>query len=195
MPMEIELKIRLEDLGGLRASLRPAGAIFEGRILERNWLYDHPERRLAHADKLLRLREDRQVHLTFKGPRQQSTYKEREELELEFPDTSSARSLLEAVGFVKWFYYEKIRETWRLGSCEVVLDELPELGLFVEIEAPTREEIEKVIKQLRVSRDHIASTYVEMLYEFSRQVDKPMQEFKFSPQHKSVLATDENESM
>jgi adenylate cyclase class 2 len=190
--MEIEAKVRVKDPVALRASLSSAGATFEGRVLERNWLYDHPERTLARADKLLRLRQDRRVSLTFKGPRHQSEYKKREELEIEFPDASSATSLLKAVGFVMWFYYEKMRETWRLGSSEVVLDELPSLGLFVEIEGPTEAEIEEVVRKLKLPRDYITSTYVEMLDELPAQADKRFREFTFPSGHESALATGED---
>lgn len=190
--MEIEAKVRLKNPVALRAALTSAGATFEGRVLERNWLYDHPERSLAAADKLLRLRESRRVSLTFKGPRHESEYKKREELEIEFPDASSAASLLKAVGFVMWFYYEKMRETWKLGAAEVVLDELPHLGLFVEIEAPTEAEIEEVVRKLKLPHDYITSTYVEMLDELAPQPGKRVREFKFPSGHESALATGED---
>jgi adenylate cyclase class IV len=41
--------------------------------------------------------------------------------------------------------FEKRRETWEIGDCEVVLDELPEgLGKFVEIEGHNEGCIQKV---------------------------------------------------
>lgn len=165
------------------------GANYIGRTLEKNWLYDYPERTLMRADKLLRIRQDVRTVLTFKGPRQRSEYKMREELQLEFPDTSSARSLLEAVGFVSWFYYEKIRETWRLDTCEIVLDDLPELGLFVEVEAPTADEIESVMKKLKLKRELISLSYVELFQDLLKRTNRRAEEFKFSPEFKSALAS------
>ena len=191
--MEIEAKIRLKNHQKLRASLKSVGATFITRSLEKNWLYDYPDRALAKADKLLRLREDGRVYFTFKGPRQKSEYKEREEIEFDFPDGSSARSLCENIGFRRWFYYEKNRETWKLGDCEVVIDELPELGIFVEIEGPTKPEIEDAIKKLKLPRKYIATTYVEMLQDHAAETNRKTHEFRFPPKHKSILADDREE--
>jgi adenylate cyclase class 2 len=164
-----------------------------GRALEKNWLYDYPDRKLARADKLLRLREDSRVYITFKGPRQKSEYKEREEIEFDFPDAETARSLCENIGFYKWLYYEKMRETWRLGNCEVVIDELPDLGTFAEIEGPAKMDIEAAVKKLKLPRAYISTTYVEMLQERAAETGGNAREFKFDPHHEFVLAGDDKE--
>ncbi len=186
--MEIEAKFKLKSPSRLRALLGSANAKNEGEAaLERNWLYDHSDMALSRSDKLLRLRQDARVRLTFKGPRRESEYKRREELELGFPDISMARSLLESIGFISWFYYEKYRETWKLSGCEIMIDELPELGLFVEIEGPTEAEIAAVVKRLKLPRRHITDTYVDLLRKHSRNSHERTQELKFSAEYKSVL--------
>ena len=128
--MEIEAKVKLKNPVKLRNALKSAGALFHGRCLEKNWLYDYPDRSFVRSDKLLRLRQDNAIHVTFKGPRQESEYKEREELEFDFPDVAFAHGLLCSLGFIKWLYYEKLRETWTLDPCEIVMDELPRLGIM-----------------------------------------------------------------
>jgi len=189
--MEIEAKVRLKHPSRLQARLRSVGAKYIGRAFERNWLYDHPDRLLARADKLLRLREDRRVSLTFKGPRAQSEYKKREEMEIEFPSVSSARSFLESVGMTKWFYYEKVRETWTLDSSEIVIDELPYLGFFAEVEAATEDEIDKAVKKLKLPREFVTSTYVELLVGLSKNnLERHVLEFKF-PQQPQFSLPDE----
>jgi predicted adenylyl cyclase CyaB len=191
--MEIEAKIRLKNHSQFRCSLKSAGATFVGRALEKNWLYDYPDSTLAKADKLLRLREDGRVYFTFKGPRQKSEYKEREEIEFDFPDVSTARSLCENIGFSSWLYYEKVRETWKLDNCEVVIDELPELGIFTEIEGPNKREIEKAIKKLKLPHKYISTTYVELLQKNAAETNTNTQEFRFSPNHEFQLADNREE--
>ena len=185
--MEIEAKIKLKDPAKLRNMLQAIGAKCEGSVLEKNWLFDHPERTLLKQDKLLRLREEETVYLTFKGPRQQSEYKKREELQVEFPDASSARSLLRSIGFVQWFYYEKVREKWTHETAEVALDELPGLGLFVEVEAPSDKEIEAVRKRLKLPRDYINSSYVELLQDHGRDIIQGKHQFQFPKNFQSAL--------
>jgi adenylate cyclase class 2 len=188
--MEIEVKVKLKSPSRLRSLLKSAGATFKGRALEKNWLYDYPDRTLSRTDRLLRVREDRRVRLTFKGPRLESEYKEREEIEFEFPDISSAGSLLHSIGFVKWFYYEKVRETWELDRCKITIDELPELGLFAEIEGPSREEIAATVKKLKLPRRYVAETYVELLQEYSQKANISGCDFRFVPRHVSVLESE-----
>ena len=185
--MEIEAKIKLKSPSRLRSLLKSADAECGGLILEKNWLYDYPDRGLRKTDKLLRLRQDQRVFMTFKGPREESEFKRREEMVIEFPDVPKAQSLLESVGFLVWFYFEKYRETWKLEPCEVVLDELPMLGLYVEIEGPNEEEISKVIKRLKLPRHYIAESYVELLKEHSRKSASNAVDFVFPSDHQSIL--------
>lgn len=185
--MEIEAKIKLKSPSRLRSLLRSAGAQCEGLVLENNWLYDYPDRTLARSGKLLRLRKDQGIRVTLKGPREDSDYKKREEVEFEFPELSKAKALLEAIGFIRWFRYDKYRETWKLDTCEVVLDELPQLGLYVEIEGPSEEEIAAIIKRLKLPRRYITDTYVELFQEHSKGSQIPSQDFRFPLEYESVL--------
>ena len=189
--MEIEAKIKLKSPSRLRALLKSAEAECEGLTLEKNWLYDYPDHSLFRTDKLLRLRQDQSVRVTFKGPRdEESDLKSRQEIEFELPELPKAQSLIESLGFDTWFYYEKYRETWKLEGCEVVLDELPTLGLYVEIEGPNDEEILKAVKRLKLPRKYIAKTYVELLQEYSKTRHASSLAFKFPAEHESVLKQD-----
>jgi predicted adenylyl cyclase CyaB len=189
--MEIEAKIKLKSPSRLRALLKSAEAERQGLVLERNWLYDYPDRSLVRSDRALRLRQDQRVILTFKGPRdEESIYKSREEREFEFPELPRAHSLLESLGFASCFYYEKYRESWKLEACEVVLDELPTLGLYVEIEGSNDEDVAKTVKRLKLPRKYITQTYVELLQEHSGAHQTRNLEFRFPPDHQSILEQD-----
>jgi predicted adenylyl cyclase CyaB len=108
-------------------------------------------------------------------------------LELEFPDASSASALLRAVGFEEWFYYEKIREIWRLDNSEIDVDELPELGLFVEVEGSSDKDIEAVRKRLKLPRDYINISYVELLQESIKGSSKGALQFRFPENYQPAL--------
>ena len=61
---------------------------------------------------------------------------------------------------------EKRRRLWRLGGCEVALDELPTLGSFVEIEGPDDERITDVQARLKLAKlPHVAKSYAQMIME------------------------------
>ncbi|MGV2434810.1 MAG UNVERIFIED_CONTAM: hypothetical protein LVT10_07940 [Anaerolineae bacterium] len=51
------------------------------------------------------------------------------------------------LGYIPYMSYEKYRTTYVLDGAEIVLDELP-YGFFVEIEASSGDEIERLVSKL-----------------------------------------------
>jgi len=56
MGMEIEAKMKVDDLEVIRLRLEAAGAVAVGQVLETNTFFDTPNCALREADKGLRLR-------------------------------------------------------------------------------------------------------------------------------------------
>jgi adenylate cyclase, class 2 len=135
--LEVEVKFYIPDLTAVRERLlADGGQLSRARVYERNVRFDTLEESLLQKYQLLRLRQDSRVRLTFKGTPQQPTLSEakvREELEIEVSDFDTAALIIQRLGFLPLQVYEKYRETFSLGSVEVVLDELP-FGNFVELE-------------------------------------------------------------
>jgi adenylate cyclase, class 2 len=156
MRTETEAKFKLDEPQRWRARLRDAGAVQLGRVLEINRLFDTPDGRLKSADCGLRLREWRSLAeggeagaiLTFKGPRAASGFKSRAEIETALADAAAGSQILNRLGVREVLIFEKIRETWRLGPCEVMLDELPRVGWYLEIEGHDAESVSQVRAQL-----------------------------------------------
>jgi adenylate cyclase class 2 len=169
---EIEAKIGLDDPGSLRTRLGELGAVRQRHVQETNRIFDARDRRLLAGDCGLRIRESRplggegplQPTLTFKGPRDPGPLKSRAELETPVADAQTLAEILHRLGFREVIRYEKRRETWRLGECEVCLDELPRLGWYVEIEGPRTDAVETVREQLGLTASPtLAETYVELV--------------------------------
>jgi len=133
---ETEIKVPVAELSSLRRRLEKAGATPKRkRHDEDNTLYDDGTGRLGQAGCALRLRtaEGKGV-LTFKGPAQfEGNVKSREELQTDVADAETLRRILERLGFLPKFRYQKRREEFELRSCTVCLDETP-IGCFIEIE-------------------------------------------------------------
>ena len=179
--MEIEAKIKLKSPSRLRALLKSAEAECEGLTLEKNWLYDYPDRSLLRTDKLLRLRQDQSVRVTFKGPRdEESDLKSRQEIEFELPELPKAQSLIESLGFDTWFYYEKYRETFMLDPTHIMFDELP-FGYFVEIESNSLEMVEQATTILGLDWERrIKQSYMELFDVLAQDLDLPFTDATFS---------------
>jgi adenylate cyclase class 2 len=171
MALEIEAKMKLDDPAPVRARLHECAAQHVGEFLETNTFFDTPGEALHAEDRGLRLRQKRDLKsnqetfvLTYKGPRQESALKSREEIELTVSSGRDAADLLVSLGFNPVLTFQKKRQSWMLDDCHVELDELPHLGHYVEIEGPREDCIMTVREQLGLSgRPLIKSSYIGLL--------------------------------
>lgn len=147
---EIEAKFHVRDLKGIELRLQQLKArLIQPRTHETNLRFDRPDRELRNSLRVLRLRQDREARLTFKGPSTEAGggILKRQEIEFSVPDFETARNFLEALGFQAVVFYEKFRTTYEIGQTHIMLDELP-YGSFLEIEGHQTEEIRAVADQL-----------------------------------------------
>ena len=170
MAREIELKFQVEDPGEMRERLSTTGARFASQAFEVNRIFDTRSRMLRAKACGLRVRTSTfadgrptEVRLTFKGPRAPGEFKSREELEVVTTDAKTLIQILARLGYREVVHYEKRRETWTLDDCEIVLDELPRLGWWLEIEAASEQAVSDVRKRLSLADTRPADkTYVAM---------------------------------
>ena len=114
-------------------SLAEFGSSHVGPSFEENIIYSSPD--LLGRSSIVRIRVvDGTSLMTFKRRLEsRSDVKEQIEYETEVANVAETQSILEELGLSPRVIYEKRRDTWRLRSAEVVLDELP-FGNFMEIE-------------------------------------------------------------
>lgn len=171
MHVEIEAKLKVNSLHEVEGMLAECGASFLRTTIQTDWYFDTPDRELTRADKCLRLRGENveareQLVLAYKGPKESDDYKRRAEIELEVGDAGAVESLLTALGYHKALAFNKRRRLWTLTGCAVALDELPLLGMFVEIEGPDSETIARVQAMLGLSgTPHIMDSYASQMDE------------------------------
>ena len=169
MPIEIEAKLKVESLPKIARRLKAVGGEFICQKLQRDTYLDESKSALRKSDSALRIRRQRvgrkeHTVLTFKGSRQKGRFKRREELEFEVGDGLLAKQLLGVLGYKEKLTIEKKRRIWRLGDCEVSLDELPLLGSFVEIEGASEKKIAAVQKKLGLAdMPHIPESYTVLM--------------------------------
>jgi len=134
---EIEVKFHLKNRAAFEQRLIKMNArLLHGRILESNLRFDTPGRELTKEHRVLRLRRDNHVHLTYKGPADPNLPATvRQEIEFEANDFEAAHRFLVALGYEVSVAYEKYRTTYIFKNVEVSLDEMP-IGDFCEIEGP-----------------------------------------------------------
>lgn len=161
---EIEVKFFLNDPIGFESKLMAAGALLTGpRTHEQDLRFDDDRSSLQSSNRVLRLRKDQQVSLTYKGEGKiNSGVSSRLEVEVRVSDFSKMRKFLEALGYRLVMQYEKYRTTFILDQCEIVLDEMP-YGWFCEIEAESPEAIRDVAGRLGLNwKGRINDSYVTL---------------------------------
>ena len=169
MCTEIEAKLKVDSLEEIEHKLTGLGAEFQAEQLQIDYFFDDVNSTLAKTDRCLRLRKqmvrkNESLFLTYKGAKEKSNLKKRQEIELEIKDADSVRKLLSALGYEQCLVVEKKRRLWKLGDCEVALDRLSLLGDFVEIEGPDEEKIATVQKSLGLTDlPHIIESYASLV--------------------------------
>jgi len=142
---EIEVKLYVRDLKKIELRLLELKAqLIQPRLHEINFRYDLPDGSLQAKGQVLRLRNDTNVILTYKGPGNiVDGVFSRTELEITIGDLETAQRVLEVLGYVQILIYEKYRAIYKINDCHIMLDELP-YGDFVEIEGSDASSIRKM---------------------------------------------------
>jgi len=146
---ETEIKLHVKDLDKLARRLDDLEASrISPRTFEKNLRFDTPAETLSAQACVLRLRQDAQSKLTFKGPTlSQDGVAHREEIEFTVGDFDAASLFLERLGYQIVNIYEKYRTTYELDKLHIMLDEMP-YGDFIEIEGENSAEIIALAEKL-----------------------------------------------
>ena len=178
---EIEIKFYVRDLSKLEKRLQALNAqLHQSRTHELNLRFDTPDMRLTKSFQVLRLRQDQDIHLTYKSSADPtSEVSVRKEVEFKVGDLNAARWFLESLGYQVTITYEKYRTTYRLDTAEIVLDELP-YGSFVEIEAASLQEIKILVNKLELNWDaRIKLSYLAIFNQIKEKFNLPVSNLLF----------------
>ncbi len=169
MPVEIEAKLEVESLLPIQARLRALDAKFVAHQDQQDLYCDNAQDQMVKQDKCLRVRiettdQGTQSFITFKGPKQKSNVKCRQEIEMCVSDSDQAKRLLEGLGYEQKIKVHKHRELWRFKECLIGLDQVTGLGAYVEIEGPSTRVIHEVQKDLELGNlSHCQKSYACLL--------------------------------
>jgi adenylate cyclase class 2 len=139
MPIETEIKFRVDDLVNLTQRLQAAGfTLRTPRSFESNVLYDTPDRQMRARTEILRIRSYAGrwtvTHKRLPDDRPgEDKHKHRIETETEVSDGDALATVFLSIGLVAAFRYEKWRTEWQDGEGHCVVDETP-IGNYAELE-------------------------------------------------------------
>jgi adenylate cyclase, class 2 len=189
---EIEAKFFLRDLSKVAARLRELNArLVQPRAHETNLRFDTPKLDLRKEGRVLRLRQDDKVRMTYKeAGNLEDGVLSRTEIEFVVDDYQKAKQFLEALGYEKQVFYEKLRTTYDLNDTHVMLDELP-YGNFVEIEGRSVEEIQATAQILGLKWTPVTISYLALFERFCERPKFKLTDLSFE-NFKGVTVTEED---
>jgi adenylate cyclase class 2 len=181
---EVEQKFHAPELCDLERRLLEMGARPGEPIEQVDCYFAHPARDFELTDEALRIRRvGTRCSVTYKGPKIDATTKTRREIDLPLPTGETVADqyagLLETLGFRRVAEVRKRRRPlklpWRDVLVDIALDEVDEVGSFVELELISES------SELEVAKQHIADlagtlglarnerrSYLELLLESRR---------------------------
>jgi adenylate cyclase class 2 len=190
MPVETEIKFRVDDLSALTVRLQSAGFRLETpRSFESNTLYDTPDRQMRARTEILRIRNYAGhwtlTHKRLPGPGipSEDRHKNRIETETAVAHGAALAELFLSLGLVAAFRYEKWRTEWAdpsgnnpEGHC--VIDETP-IGNYAELEGPS-DWIDRAALRLGVApADCITLSYGRLFDQWRHQHRSTAEELTF----------------
>jgi adenylate cyclase, class 2 len=186
MPMtyEVELKFPLansSDVDSVRERIDALGAKPIDTVMQRDVYFAHPARDFAQTDEAFRLRcVGEQNALTYKGPLLDAVTKTRREIEVSV--ASGLDGANQIVEMLTLLGFRSVRDVlkrrtpfhlaWQGREWELALDEVHELGCFLELETlatevdrdSARESLLALSRELRLGKSERRS-YLRLLLE------------------------------
>ncbi len=179
MAMEYEVKVAIEDIDCMERKLRELGATLVDEVEEEDYYIDlRPCIDLRSMDMALRIRisqsrllRKRTSELTFKGPKVVPNMKIRKEISVAVEDGYRILEIFKELGF-RYYLIKKKRKIYRYGPYKIFLDQVHNLGNFLEVEVEGVDSVErfvamikKFVSILRISENFITRSYLEMILE------------------------------
>jgi len=180
---EVEVKISIDSFEEIEHRILGVGAKKINQEVQIDSYFEHPCRTFSETDEALRVRLRRPfdnaelesptdlVELTYKGPKIDSTTKTRIESSVKLNDAEEITSLLENLGFKLVATITKKRQFYRLPSITISIDDVEDVGLFLELESisnydeivKARENIFAMVKKLGLEpTKSIRESYLEL---------------------------------
>ncbi len=143
---EIEIKLRVSSLEELKTQLEKRGCFLSAPIHQHDVIYsfggsthEWDESKTGHVVVRIR-REDGKAEFNLK--QQRSSELDNIEYESEVKDPEAIHQILLIMGYRPQVEVKKVRRKGRFGEYEICLDEVAELGSFVELEKLTTDDID-----------------------------------------------------
>ncbi|MFH1752433.1 MAG: class IV adenylate cyclase [archaeon] len=152
MSKEFEIKTRVEDLKEVKKKLKLYKFKFEKKVKLTDFILSHNSLNESLWARLRLINNNKKPFVAIKSPKKGSNKNESNEIEFKsWSNIDSTLRVAEALGFTTLLSYSKTREVFVKNNIEIVLDKVPGLGNFMEIEVQekTRKQATKILSDYK----------------------------------------------
>ena len=175
--IEVEVKAKIENFIDMKKKLENLGAIKSKKEFQEDIYFNSPIVDFANTDEALRIRttkenDDKNIFITYKGPKIDSKSKTREEIEIAIEDSEKCSKIFQHLGFTKVRSVKKNRQYYNYKNFEISLDDVEGLDPYMEIEIAlddgsdyiqAQEKIFKLFSELGIEEGFERTSYLELL--------------------------------
>lgn len=145
MSVEYEYEFLNYDKKHIISEIKKKGAKKLGQFIFKIIVFIHPLSK--DSSTYIRVRDEgHKITMTTKTKSEKSQFENENEITID--DFDEAVNILYSLGCIKKYYYEKIREIWRLKDAEIVFDTNPCLPERMEIEAKSKKILDSLVRVL-----------------------------------------------
>ncbi len=150
---EIEIKVKLRDKREIMEKLEALGCVFSPQVKQKDTVYTRVIGTVAEYltnDHFPRIRETNEGKFFFTVKADLSKHKNLSKIEheIEIQDAKTLEQALLLMGYKTANTVTKNRQKGMVGEYEVCIDEVDDLGTFIEVEKMAEENIDQVRKEL-----------------------------------------------
>lgn len=147
MSIEYEYEFLNYDKKYIISEIKKRGAKKLGQFIFKVIVFTHPLS--EKASTYIRVRDEgHKITMTTKTNSEKSQFETENEVIIN--DFDEGVKILYSLGCIKKYYYEKIREIWRLKDAEIVFDINPCVPERMEIEAKSKKRLESLVRDLNL---------------------------------------------
>jgi predicted adenylyl cyclase CyaB len=164
--MEYEYAFKKYNKKKILSKIQTLGGSFFGHFIFKVIVFTHP---YEGNKTYIRIRDEGyKCTMTTKTKSNKSNFFIENEVIID--DFNEAEKILYSIGCKKKYYYEKMREIWKIKDTEIIFDIGPGVPEIMEIEAKNKRKLDYIVKCLEVKKNIInQSKYVNKykeLYDF-----------------------------
>lgn len=170
--IEYEAKFIHIEKDSIRKRLKNIGAqLIKPEFVQRRVIFHLPKGQEVPGGRVRVRDEGDKITMSLKATTG-TGIEDQKEICLEVNDFDQAKKFVESLGCKQKAFQESKRELWHVENAEVTIDEWPFLEPFVEIEAPSKEDVEKVSELLGFDYSQAIFGAIDTLYKMKYNIDE-----------------------